>query len=952
MLVSPVADTTALTWSHTTVSDLPHGLRLLAPPSGPGTAGTPALVESEQPALLGQGTSTALRYPGSGRWWHAQDSGSQVHWVWGRAADVLVHGTLRTRLPLGNPVVALRFVDPALATSDTGDPHGVMAQDPITLAAMPMSATSLRVLALAPGAPGLDTLSVLRYLSDAFDAEGLSLGTPTWQSFVAAMSGLAAPLRVLEPGGSPATGRPVAILGQPPVTLTAAHLGDAVAALGTTRAALLGATLDVSAGGPSIASANGVAHPDGHIPVGATTSTISAASLHDWLSPQQSAALARFTRGNTVRPFVDGVATYADLFTQVNRAVSAGATGAFYVTGYSLQHRAVLGPLGAATPQRRVLDVATAMAGAGGEARFLAVDKLQISPGWVRDVQTVATLTAVLLGVGGVIAGIFQADDTLNQISFLAHAEAIAVLVFAGSLDPNGIIDWFETNKEDIEKLAAIAGVEAHLDPLDALVEDNPRAMTTGAIAPLVLGATRKFNVFHQKIQVVRTDQGVHAYCGGIDLNADRLQTPGHGSRSPLHDVHARVDGPATAELFTTFAQRWQAAAGTTLALSAPGALAGLPTGGSDVVQVGRTYYKPLAGSGRGLPYAPAGESTILETMTAAIGRARRYLYLEDQYLTPPPAFTDALVAAAAHVSGPLIIAVPATPDQPFGLPRRQALINDLRGAWGDRVRVGILRRRFSHTSTSRESSAGRLWLAEDLAVGDDVIEVSPPERVPSTPFWLTVNGEVMRATREVAGFSSPISVRLDVERWEDTRLFDATSGTARASHDQDAAVSCGTFPSIYVHAKLLLVDDVFAAIGSANANRRGYFSDGECSVFSMREQVTGGDNWIRDLRIALWAEHLGLAPQYAAVALRDPAAGLALFDRRFTVGSRFTTFDAQSYATELALSAEFTERTSALQNVLFIAKYAAGLSTMFAGAESDTLFDTFVDPSSWLESP
>ena len=46
-----------------------------------------------------------------------------------------------------------------------------------------------------------------------------------------------------------------AILGQPPVTLTAAHLGDAVAALGTTRAALVGATLDVSAGGSSIASA-------------------------------------------------------------------------------------------------------------------------------------------------------------------------------------------------------------------------------------------------------------------------------------------------------------------------------------------------------------------------------------------------------------------------------------------------------------------------------------------------------------------------------------------------------------------------------------------------------------------------------------------------------------------------------------------------------------------------
>lgn len=137
-----------------------------------------------------------------------------------------------------------------------------------------------------------------------------------------------------------------------------------------------------------------------------------------------------------------------------------------------------------------------------------------------------------------------------------------------------------------------------------------------------------------------------------------------------------------------------------------------------------------------------------------------------------------------------------------------------------------------------------------------------------------------------------------------------------------------------------------------AVSHRRGYYSDGECSVFSMREQVTGGDNWIRDLRIALWAEHLGLAPQYAAVALRDPAVGLALFDRRFTVGSRFTTFDAQPYATEFTLSAELNDRTTTLKGLLFIAEYIAALSTTIAGADSDDLFDTFVDPSSWLEGP
>ena len=952
MLVSPIADVSALTWSHTTVSDLPPGLSRLAPPSGPGAAGTPARPACEHPALLGSGFATTLRFPGSGRWWHAQTSGSTVHWLWGSAADVLQFGTLRTRLPLGNPVVALRFTDATDASAEQGDPRGVMGQDPVMLAGNPVTVIQLRLFALLPAAPGMDTLSVLRYLAAAFDAEGLSFGTPTWQAFVATMAGLAAPLRVLEPGGSPATGRSISVAGGAPVTLSAAHLGDAVAALGTTRAGLTGATLDVSAGASPIASADGAAHPDGRVPVTEAISTISVASVEDWLSPQQSAALSRFTRGNTVLPFVDGVATYADLFAQVNRAVTAGAEGSFYVTGYSLQHDVVLGPAAAGT-RRRVVDVATDMAAAGGEARFLALEMLQLNPGWVRDVQTAAQVTAILLAQAGLVATALQPDDTLNKISFLLHAEFLAGLVFYGSTDPEGLLEkLFELNKGAIQALGAIAGVEAHLDPVDAEVDDNPRAVTTGALASVVLGATRKFSVFHQKIQVVRTDEGVHAYCGGIDLNADRLQTPGHGSRSPFHDVHARVDGPATAELVKTFAERWQHVAGTALRLEAPGALDRLPTGGSDVVQVARTYSRPLAGSGRGLPYAPAGESTILETMLAAIGRARRYLYLEDQYLTPPPAFADALVAAAAHVSGPLIIAIPASPDQPFGMPRRQALIDDLRAAWGDRVKVGILRRKFSHTSTSRESSSGRLWLAAPVTTGANVIEVAPPERVPATPFWLTVDGEVMRATHQVAGFTSPTSVRLDVERWEDTRLFDAASGTPRAGHKVRAAVSSGSFPSIYVHAKMLLIDDAFAAIGSANSNRRGYYSDGECNVFAMREQVVDGDNWIRELRIALWAEHLGLAPEYAAVALRDPAAGLALFDRKFTVGSRFTPFEAQPYATELALSAEFTDKTSALTSLLWDATFIAAIGVEIAGAQSDDLFATFIDPSSRLEAP
>lgn len=960
MFTSPLTSLAGWTWAHSVATDLPDQLRLAFPPSARGAAGVPGAAskpESDQLAIHAFGPGAALRFPASGRWHHSQQSGTDVHWVWGQAADVLVHGALRTHLTLGNPLVALRFLNTTDATADRGAPNGVVRGASVELADTPVTAADLTVVACAPGAPGLDTLAVLRYLATALDAEGVTAGPPTWQDFVAALSGLEQPLRILEPGGSPATGRSILVLGGAgPATLTPAHHGDALAALGLSRADLAaGPTIDVSGGNDVITATNGVAVADGRAPLTPSSSRVMVASIEDWLADQQSGDLARYTRGNLVVPFADGAATYADMFVELKQAVDDGPIGAFYVTGYSLQHEAKLWPEGAGTPPlRSVEEIAAAMGAAGGDPRFLALQMLQLNPGWVRDVQTAGALAALLLATAGAVATAFQTDSNADQATFFLHAQAIAIGLFMGASNLDSLIEGRELNRGSIEALDALPGVEAHLDPIDADIDDNPRADVQGDLLSFAMQAQRRFNVFHQKIQVVRNTNGIHAYCGGIDLNANRTQSPAHASRGPFHDVHARVNGPAAGELATTFIQRWRRAApSTTLALDQPGALDDLgPLTGSDVVQVARTYYRPAPGSGRGLvDFAPDGESTILETLLTAIGQARRYIYIEDQYLTPPPRLTAALADAAAAVSGPLIIVVPGSPDQPFGLPRRQQFIQDMRAAWGNRVRVGILRKRFSHASTSQTSATGRLWLAETLDEADDIVELAPSDRVPSTPFWLTVGGEAMRAHQKVTGFSSPTTSRLHVERADESRLFGGDTGTPRKTHRPGASVLAGSFPSIYVHSKMMLIDDAFASIGSANANRRGFYSDGECNIFGLRNQVTEGDNWIRDLRLDLWAEHLGVIPDYARTALLDPAVGLALFDRPFNVGNRFTTFDAQPYATDLSLAGEFVESTSTLGGVELVAKFIGGLGAIMAGAESGPIFDTVVDPSSGLET-
>ncbi|HEY0756616.1 MAG TPA: phospholipase D-like domain-containing protein [Ktedonobacteraceae bacterium] len=57
----------------------------------------------------------------------------------------------------------------------------------------------------------------------------------------------------------------------------------------------------------------------------------------------------------------------------------------------------------------------------------------------------------------------------------------------------------------------------------------------------------------------------------------------------------------------------------------------------------------------------------------------------------------------------------------------------------------------------------------------------------------------------------------------------------------------------IYVHAKVTIVDDLWSTIGSANLNNRGMRDDAEINVAVLNR------DFAHDLRIMLWAEHLGL---------------------------------------------------------------------------------------------
>jgi phosphatidylserine/phosphatidylglycerophosphate/cardiolipin synthase-like enzyme len=96
----------------------------------------------------------------------------------------------------------------------------------------------------------------------------------------------------------------------------------------------------------------------------------------------------------------------------------------------------------------------------------------------------------------------------------------------------------------------------------------------------------------------------------------------------------------------------------------------------------------------------------------------------------------------------------------------------------------------------------------------------------------------------------------------------------------------------VYVHAKVVVADDVWAMVGSDNLNRRSWSHDSELSIAVLDAERDarppldpaglgdGARTFARDLRLRLWSEHLDRRDGDVANLL-DPAEAFAAFRRQ-----------------------------------------------------------------------
>jgi len=136
----------------------------------------------------------------------------------------------------------------------------------------------------------------------------------------------------------------------------------------------------------------------------------------------------------------------------------------------------------------------------------------------------------------------------------------------------------------------------------------------------------------HQKVLLVKTRQGLVGFCGGIDINADRIMSDQKKSPgSPYHDVHCKIEAPSVYDLLNVFKQRWFSYGNVKTGLSLDNMVyipeKVPPAQGEQYVRIARTFN--FVGK-RGSCQA---NRSIRSTLMNSIEKARRFIYIEDQYM-------------------------------------------------------------------------------------------------------------------------------------------------------------------------------------------------------------------------------------------------------------------------------------------------------------------------------
>jgi phospholipase D1/2 len=367
---------------------------------------------------------------------------------------------------------------------------------------------------------------------------------------------------------------------------------------------------------------------------------------------------------------------------------------------------------------------------------------------------------------------------------------------------------WIDKNRPDVEvyvlkwDLGAIHALGRGTTPLAVL-----NWVTSARIHFKLDGAHPKAAAHHQKIVVV---DDILAFCGGIDMTADRWDTrehldddphrkrPNGRSYGPWHDASTMVDGEVARALGELARERWRRASGKALEPSPP---------------------RP--------PIWPHGIVPTFMGIDVAIARTQPEYDGEEEVREIEAFYLDAIASA------------------------KQAIY------WESQ-----------YFASRRIASA----MAERLQESDG-------------PEIVIVNPE------SADGFLE--AVTMDTAR---ARLLELINKADRYKRFRIYTPVTKNRQPIYVHAKILIVDDRLLRVGSSNINNRSMGFDTECDLIVEaapdREDSASLRKTISTVRDDLLAEHLGIEAARVSEGVAQERSLVRAIDTMLTKGKSLVPYE------------------------------------------------------------
>lgn len=772
----------------------------------------------------------------------------------------------------------------------------------IGLVATPDTDTALDAGALLTTAPaaGPDPTAFLgfifqdRLMRDPFSAAKAIAASnacdANWTAYMASLAGLpnGRTLRVLDHVGQPMSGITVtvAINGGPAqsVALTPAMDGDsgiavpdgAIAAVSVPAwpNAIVAGEADIGSFQTPLTLA-----PGEHL--------VQVLNPDNWFAqPDPGVSLPIWWPNSHIEPIQDGTPYFTRLVSDMRAAKNGGKVqvAGWAVVKGSQADSTVDWPLIPGDATTTIMALVNELRSNDADIRILLNRFLQFDSPTIDDFPELAI---ILLAFYAALAPLsvfakMATDPAGYVVGFLAVAALETLLLETSALE-DLVASKLEFSQDLKNALDKIDPTIATWTPYPATFADNPLVTPPPfQILHHTIDDLSHIGVYHQKlVTIVQADGTRLAYLGGIDINCDRPDTPLHRAKHPFHDLQVCITGPAVQALFQTYAERANVKLYNAPTPVDPTKPVPSPAGASHLVQIARTYYKPATPPSLFKDFAPYGESTPIRTVKSAMAQAKDYIWIEDQYFTPPEDYIEALLAAADNNNGSvraLVLMVNFATDQPYGSIRREAVLAALKAKWGTRLHLGAPLRRFSHEVPGLTTNLGRLALTAKLDKSALTATMGPPGRVPAPPFWAFIGNELV-LVYALAGAATASDQGLEIWR---AAAGSGGWGAQPVEHLVGTPVLAVQLPPIYVHPKMMIVDDVFLFAGSSNVNRRGFYHDGELDSFTVPQHLIGDPrNPARTLRARLMSEHLGLGAEMGQALFADPHSAFAYFAAR-----------------------------------------------------------------------